>query len=115
MSNGSDETEALLQDLEDELVERAIYLVNAARAAGVPLVVISGLRSPERNRDVGGAARSQHLFGRAIDVAVLGYRRDQVPAWWWDALGQYGERLGLRWGGRFRTRDVNHFDLGVVA
>lgn len=33
------------------------------------LVVTSGLRSPERNRAVGGVPGSLHLKGRAIDVA----------------------------------------------
>ena len=32
------------------------------------LVVTSGLRSPERNRAVGGVPGSFHLKGRAIDV-----------------------------------------------
>jgi hypothetical protein len=108
-----DPSPELVAELELELQERAIYLLNAARSVGVPLIVISGVRSQERNREVGGATRSQHLLGRAVDVAVLGYRIDEIPTWWWSALGQYGEALGLRWGGRFNPPDLNHFDLGV--
>lgn len=33
-----------------------------------PLRIISGYRSPETNKAVGGAPRSQHLYGRAADI-----------------------------------------------
>lgn len=108
-----DRTLEVLETLEHDAAIRGVALINAAREAGVPLVAISGRRSVQVNRDVGGAARSQHLFGRAFDVQVLGYTREQIPFWWWEALGQYAEGLGLRWGGRFQARDVNHFDLGL--
>ena len=114
MSNVSDRTDELLEGLAWGTQEQAYRLVSAARAAGIPLVLISGLRSPEGNMDVGGAARSLHLQGRAFDVAVWGYRRDQVPLWWWTALGTWAElQLELFWGGRFLQSgapDVNHFD-----
>lgn len=104
-----DRTEELLATLELDVGERAFFLVNAARTAGIPLVVISARRSVKANRDVQGAAKSFHLSGRAFDVAVLGYRRDEIPYEWWQNVGQWAEvNLGLRWGGRFR--DVNHFD-----
>jgi uncharacterized protein YcbK (DUF882 family) len=35
---------------------------------GVPLLVLSGYRTPEHNRRVGGAKLSQHVEGRAIDL-----------------------------------------------
>jgi hypothetical protein len=47
-------------------------------------------------------------------VAVVGYTRDQLPYWWWFAVGRWAEsNLGLFWGGRvlWQARpDVNHFD-----
>lgn len=110
-----DETPELIATLEYEAQVLAVQLVNAARNAGIPLIVISARRSPQRNRDVGGAARSEHLFGRAFDVQVVGWTREQIPFWWWESLGAYAEYLGLRWGGRFRSPDVNHFDLGLIA
>lgn len=33
-----------------------------------PLYVVSGHRCPWWNRQIGGASRSQHLFGRAVDL-----------------------------------------------
>lgn len=36
---------------------------------GHPLIITSGLRCRVRNAEVGGAADSRHLTGRAVDVA----------------------------------------------
>lgn len=36
--------------------------------AGVPLVITSGYRCPEHNKNVGGASNSQHLYGTAADL-----------------------------------------------
>jgi uncharacterized protein YcbK (DUF882 family) len=36
---------------------------------GRPLSIVSGYRSPATNRSVGGARNSQHLVGRAADIA----------------------------------------------
>ncbi len=33
-----------------------------------PLTIVSGYRSPSTNAAVGGASRSQHLYGRAADI-----------------------------------------------
>lgn len=110
-----DETAVHLRGLAPDLQPYAVYFINAARAAGVPLVIISGRRSAAVNREVGGAERSLHLYGYAFDVQVLGYRREQVPLWWWRAAGEFWERMGGRWGGRFSTVDVNHFDAGYQA
>lgn len=37
-------------------------------AFGCPIYVSSGYRSPELNRAIGGAKRSQHMEGRALDL-----------------------------------------------
>ncbi len=36
---------------------------------GKPFVINSGYRCPAHNREVGGAPNSQHLHGRAADIA----------------------------------------------
>lgn len=43
-------------------------LDEARHAAGVPFVINSGIRTPERNAEVGGAAESAHLTGHAVDI-----------------------------------------------
>lgn len=44
---------------------------------GVPLTVISAHRTPEYNKAVRGASKSQHLKGKAIDVDVSGLSEAQ--------------------------------------
>lgn len=44
---------------------------------GQPLLVTSGYRSPGHNQRVGGAPDSQHLLGRAADLAPS--NRDNLP------------------------------------
>jgi hypothetical protein len=108
----SDETSLHWGSLDSALQPYAAYFVNAVRAAGVPLVIISGRRSAATNQAVGGAERSLHLYGFAFDVQVVGYRREDIPLNWWYALGSFWEAMGGRWGGRFDPPDVNHFDAG---
>lgn len=51
---------------------RLVQVLECVRAtgpqAGRPLRIVSGYRSPETNRAVGGARNSQHLYGRAADI-----------------------------------------------
>jgi uncharacterized protein YcbK (DUF882 family) len=47
---------------------------------GRPLRIVSGYRSPARNRAVGGAQRSQHLYGRAADIPQGRATVDQAAA-----------------------------------
>ncbi len=102
--------------LEPETARLAYWLVYAARTAGVPLIITSGRRSPEEQRQLVQQGRSQtyqsrHLSGEAFDVDVAGLGRDQVPRWVWDSLGPYAESMGLDWGGRWRTLvDLGHFE-----
>jgi len=55
---------------------------------------------------------SKHTTGRAFDVTVRGLLPDQVPRQLWYAIGEVGEALGLKWGGRWRgKKDMPHFEL----
>jgi uncharacterized protein YcbK (DUF882 family) len=42
------------------------------------VIVLSGYRSPEYNKRVGGTPRSQHLLGKAADIVVPGLTPSQV-------------------------------------
>lgn len=69
------------------------------RLVGGPVYVISGYRDPDHNRRVGGASRSQHLYGSAADV------RPRVP---WKAvrdLHVFGG-IGISSNGNARHVDV---------
>jgi uncharacterized protein YcbK (DUF882 family) len=39
-------------------------------AVGFPIIITSGYRSEQRNIEVGGAKRSYHLKGEAVDIAT---------------------------------------------
>ena len=113
----SDPTLSHLYQLTPETAALAVELVTAARLAGLPLIITSSRRSPEQQAQLVAAGRSRtmqspHLRGDAFDVDLAGLQRDRVPHWVWDALGPYGEALGLVWGGRWRGLwDPGHFEL----
>jgi hypothetical protein len=112
-----DPTPAQLRGLEPVVAEIAITMLNEARAQGVPLVIVhlGGLRNQAQQAELLGMGRSRtrdsaHLQGRAFDFDVLGIGRDQVPRELWQVLGEWGEELGLTWGGRWGW-DWAHFEL----
>ena len=51
-----------------------------------PIIINSGWRGVQLNKEIGGASRSQHLFGRAADIVIVGVGFKQVqrtldPIW----------------------------------
>lgn len=54
---------------------RLIYCLQRLREKmGIPIIITSGYRCRKYNKDIGGASKSQHLFGRAADIQVpIGY------------------------------------------
>jgi len=47
-------------------------------ACGKSIKIISGYRSPERNKEVGGAPMSQHMFGNAADIQISGLKPKEM-------------------------------------
>ncbi len=92
-----------------------------------PMRVVNALRETaglahidsDENRIVTHATTSVHEFGLAFDIALL---KDGSPTWDQSLdlnddgnadyleVGRVGEGLGLIWGGRFRGRDLCHFE-----
>lgn len=117
-----DPTPAQLATLDPQIAPRAVALLNALRAVGVPAIITRlGARRTQAEqmallndpRGVTSTSRSRHITGMAFDIDVLGMRRDDIPSWWWPIIGNYAEQaLGLRWGGRWtRPYDPGHFEL----
>jgi len=112
-----DPTLAHLANLAPKIRTPATYLIIAARNVGIPLIVSSSRRSvwEQTKLVLSGRSRtlnSAHLRGQAFDVDVVGWKREALPTAFLSSLGEYGEGLGLTWGGRFRTLyDPGHFEL----
>lgn len=57
----------------DNLKRLAATMELVRYALGCPIIVTSGYRSPEVNRNVGGASTSMHLQGLACDFIAPGF------------------------------------------
>lgn len=69
-------------------------LDSARDLCGFPIVITSGLRTPEQNAAAGGTNESSHMKGLAVDIqAPVGQNEREKLIW---ALGRVGfRRLGL--------------------
>lgn len=56
-----------------------------------PLIINSGFRTPEHNKEVGGASKSLHLQGKAADIVIEGVRPYAIQ----EALEDWDGGLGL--------------------
>ncbi len=73
---------------------RLVAKLQAMRsAAGRPITINSGYRTPERNGAVGGSPTSQHLYGKAADIVIAGMTpermADMAEAVGFDGIGVY--------------------------
>jgi peptidoglycan L-alanyl-D-glutamate endopeptidase CwlK len=117
-----------LDDLDVRFKPLAIELLARATEAGIAVMIIDTLRTPEEHainlaKGVSWVTRSKHLDGLAIDICPYDvYRVDGADKlMWvtshpsWQVLGAIGEGLGLRWGGRWAVKDMGHFEYVVPA
>ena len=114
-----------LDDLSPEMRQKAFEFLARCVEAGVVVVIVDTLRTPEEHaknlaNGTSWTKHSKHLDGDAIDVAPLeSYLLSGPDKIKWDAsdpiwykLGALGESVGLKWGGRWvRTPDYGHFEL----
>ena len=134
----SDAPAAAIGNLADERSERAIAtllpqvqplaraLVESAATIGIAIKVISGTRTYDEQNALYEQGRtnsgrivtnarggySNHNFGIAFDIGVFegGRYLEESPAY--KAVGALGMKLGLDWGGSWRTiTDEPHFQL----
>lgn len=80
-----------------------LKLEELRRAIGnKPIVVTSGYRCPTHNKAVGGAANSQHKYGKAADIKARGMTPRQ--------LGPYAEQVFHNGGVGLRGATIVHVD-----
>jgi len=75
-----------------------------------PIKILSGFRTPEHNRAVGGVKGSQHLYGKAADIVVDGippHKVQKALADWPGGMGAYSNFTHLDVRG-FRARWSGH-------
>ena len=70
---------------------------------GKPVTITSAYRTPPHNKSVGGAAYSQHLYGKAADIKVVGVTPKKVAA--------YAETLMPNKGGIGIYATFTHIDV----
>lgn len=70
---------------------------------GQPVTISSAYRTPGRNRAIGGATYSQHLYGMAADIRVNGVSPKTVAA--------YAEKLMPKKGGIGTYPNFVHVDV----
>jgi hypothetical protein len=113
-----------LDDLDPRFKPLALELVARCVEAGIGVMIVDTLRTPAEHAanlaaGVSWTNRSKHLDGLAIDLAPYEQYALHGPdkLQWngsdpvWERIGEIGERLGLRWGGRWRQKDLGHFEL----
>lgn len=77
-------------------------LDNIREHFGAPVIVNSGIRCETHNKNVGGASKSQHLYGTAADISVTGVSPSKVA--------DYAETLLPNTGGIGRYGTFTHVD-----
>ncbi|MBL7856531.1 MAG: M15 family metallopeptidase [Cyclobacteriaceae bacterium] len=101
--------------------DRILELIRTCRAKGIELAIVETYRTHAKQHEYqsmgkkytrSGAGKSKHQYGLAIDVVPI---VDSVAVWdnkmLWQRIGIVGEKLGLRWGGRWRhPYDPGHFE-----
>jgi hypothetical protein len=110
-----------LNSLHPYFRDRVVELINACKAQGIELAIVESFRTHAKQSEYFGmgkkytrskGGKSKHQYGLAVDVVpvVKGVAQwDDVRLW--RRVGVIGERLGLRWGGRWKTPyDPAHFE-----
>lgn len=117
-----------LDDLSPRFRPLAVELVARCVEAGLAVVIVDTRRTPAEHaanlaKGVSWTPHSKHLDGDAIDLvpyAVYDAHGPDKLLWdagdpIWQKLGAIGEGLGLRWGGRWKQRDMGHFEYVAPA
>ena len=107
-------------------------LINASNN-NTPIIITQTLRTIKEQNDLYAQGRtkpgrivtnakdgaSYHCYGLAFDVALIVEKKviwnkndnnhNKIDDW--EEIGKLGEQLGLEWGGRWKFKDIPHFQL----
>lgn len=116
-----------LDDLSSRFRPLAILLLARCVEAQIPVIITYTLRTVAEQealiaQGVSWTKHSKHLTGDAIDICPFAIWQEYGPdkLQWdpkdpnWLRLGQIGEAIGLKWGGRFgppAKPDLGHFEF----
>lgn len=101
--------------------DKVAELIRICKEAGIELAIVESYRTPAKQAQYFAMGRkytstpggkSKHQYGLAVDVVPI---VNSAAVWsnrrLWRKIGLVGERLGLRWGGRWHvTYDPGHFE-----
>lgn len=101
--------------------DKIIELMQICKAKGIELAVVETFRTRSKQNEYksmgkkytrSGGGSSKHQYGLAVDLVPI---VDSVAVWdnlaLWKKIGVVGEKLGLRWGGRWKKPyDPGHFE-----
>lgn len=101
--------------------DKVLDLIQLCKAKGIELAFVETYRTHAKQNEYkgmgkkytrSGGGKSKHQYGLAVDVVPI---IDGVAQWdnkpLWLKVGLVGEKLGLRWGGRWRYPfDPGHFE-----
>jgi hypothetical protein len=101
--------------------DKVIELIARCKAKGIELAVVETYRTHTKQAEYktmgkkytsSGAGKSKHQYGLAVDVVpIVNGKAQWANLALWRKIGVTGERLGLRWGGRWRHPfDPGHFE-----
>jgi peptidoglycan L-alanyl-D-glutamate endopeptidase CwlK len=119
------------KDLHPKVAELAHALIVRASENGTPIIITQTLRTKEEQDALYAQGRtkpgkivtkakggeSYHNYGLAFDVALVVGKRivwdkndlNKNNKDDWQEIGELGESVGLEWGGRWKFKDVPHF------
>jgi hypothetical protein len=110
-----------LEALHPYFRDKIVTLINNCKAQGITLAVVESYRTHAKQNEYktmgkkytrSGGGKSKHQYGLAVDLVPM---VDSVAVWdniaLWKKIGVTGEKLGLRWGGRWKKPyDPGHFE-----
>lgn len=110
-----------LNSLHPYFRDKIVELIHQCKKQGIELAIVESFRTHAKQAEYFGMGRkytrsksgkSKHQYGLAVDVVPV---VNSAAIWdntaLWKKVGVTGEKLGLRWGGRWRAPyDPAHFE-----